>query len=100
MGMTPDADIERRRFRAAQHVRASMSDDGLVLLDLDGGFVLASNIAGARIWQLVEQRHTAAEIARRLASEFEIPIERARHDVVAFVRALLDRALLLSETTC
>src|SRR5207247_3060676 len=39
------------RFRASPAVRASVSTDGLVLLDVEGGLVLASNPVGARIWQ-------------------------------------------------
>jgi len=98
--MTDDLAIDRARFRIAPHVRASCSGDGLVLLDVDGGLVLASNAAGARIWQLVEERRATADIVREIAAAYGIPIARARHDVVAFVRALVDRALVTEETPC
>ncbi len=47
--MIDDPRIDRTRFHVSQHVRASISGDGLVLLDVQGGFVLASNPIGARI---------------------------------------------------
>jgi hypothetical protein len=71
----------------------------LILLDVDGGLVLASNAVGARIWQLIEQHRTHAEIARQLADEFAISADRARHDLRAFVASLVDRGLV-SEEPC
>ena len=61
--------MHQNPLRPAPTVRASISDDGLVLLDLAGGLVLSSNVVGGRIWQLIEQRRTPEEIARQLAVE-------------------------------
>ena len=85
------------RFRASPAVRASVSTDGLVLLDVEGGLVLASNPVGARIWQLIEQQHTRSEIARQLVEDYDIPADRADRDVVAFVAALAARGLVTEE---
>jgi hypothetical protein len=81
-------------------VRASISADGLVLLDVDGGVVLASNPIGAQIWRLIEQRRTRVEIASQLAIDYRIPLERARDDVGAFVGALTARDLVIEEPSC
>ena len=78
-------------------MKASVSGDGLVLLDVTGGLVLSSNPVGARIWQLLEQRHACTDIARRLAGEYAIPFERAERDVAAFVAALIARGLVAAE---
>jgi hypothetical protein len=88
------------RFRASAAVRASVSADGLVLLDVQGGLVLASNPIGARIWQLIEQQRTPPEIARQLVADYEISLERARRDVEAFAAALLVRGLVRAESSC
>ena len=88
------------RFRASRAVRASVSTDGLVLLDVDGGLVLASNPVGARIWQLIEQQHTRTEIARQLVEDYGIPADRADRDVAAFVAALAARGLVTEEPSC
>lgn len=84
-------------LRASSGVRASISADGLVLLDLDGGLVLSSNAVGGRIWQLVEQRRTPREIARQVAAEYEVAEARAQADVAAFIAALVARGLLAEE---
>jgi hypothetical protein len=88
------------RFRASPHVRASLSADGLVILDIHGGVLLASNTIGARIWQLIEERCTSVEIARRLADDYDIPSDRACRDVLAFVAALVARGLITPERAC
>ena len=75
-------------------MKASISDDGLVLLDVSGGLVLSSNDVGARIWQLLAARHARSEIARHVADEDAIPLERARQDVATFVAALIARGLV------
>ncbi len=75
-------------------MKASISSDGLVLLDMNGGLVLASNVVGARIWQLLEERRSRTHIAQQLANEYSIAIDRAERDVAAFVAALIARGLL------
>jgi hypothetical protein len=87
-------------FRASSFVRASVSPDGLVLLDVDGGLVLASNPIGARIWQYIEQRCTRVEIAQRLAADYDIPLARADADVRGFLDALTVRGLVREEPLC
>lgn len=82
------------RVRVSPSVRGSVSADGLVLLDVRGGLLLAANPIGARIWQLVERDVAPIEIAREIASVYDVPLDRARADVDAFVRALADRGLV------
>jgi len=98
--MTDDRRTAPTHFQISDAVRASISDDGLVLLDIQGGVVLASNSIGARIWQLVESRLDALEIASRLACDYDVPVERAQHDVAAFLAALEARGLLSAEPPC
>lgn len=62
--------------------------------------MLASNPVGARIWQLLEQRRTRAEIVQRLVDDFGVPIERAQRDVAAFAADLMARGLVMEEPPC
>lgn len=87
-----------RQFRPSPAVRASISDDGLVLLDLAGGLVLSSNVIGGRIWELIGQRRTPAEIARQLAVEYSVSNERTDADVTVFIAALLARGIVTEES--
>jgi len=98
--MTEPCTTARTHFQISGAVRASISGDGLVLLDVHGGVVLASNAIGARIWQLLEARLDGVEIANRLASEYDVSTERAQHDVTAFLTALEARGLVCAESAC
>jgi hypothetical protein len=82
------------RLQPSTTVRASITHDGLVLLDVDGGLVLTANVVGARIWQLIEEQLRTSDIASRIAAEYEITHERAATDVAAFVASLAARGLL------
>lgn len=89
--------MDDQAFRLSPLVRASVSADGLVLLDVRGGVLLASNSVGARIWQLLEQHRTAVDIARHVADEYAITREQADRDVAAFVDGLSARRLIVPE---
>jgi hypothetical protein len=86
--------MHQDRLRPSPAVRASISGDGLVLLDVNGGLVLSSNPVGARIWQLLEQDHTPPEIVRQLVEDYDVSDDRARRDVVTFIDALMARGLV------
>ena len=94
--MTDQCPTPLTHFHIADAVRASISTDGLVLLDVHGGVVLASNAIGARIWQLIESRLDSAEIASRLALEYDVPVDRALRDVAGFLAALEARGLVIA----
>jgi hypothetical protein len=89
--------VHQDRLRPSLAVRASISSDGLILLDVDGGVVLSSNAVGARIWQLIEQQRTADEIARQLVDDYAVLAERALRDVHAFVADLKARGLVAGD---
>jgi hypothetical protein len=81
-------------LRPSHAARASVSSDGLVLLDIDGGVVLSANEVGARIWQLIEQGRSSGEIARDIAETYAIPQDRADRDVTTFLADLTARGLI------
>ena len=83
-----------RTLRPSATVRASISEDGLVLLDLAGGLVLSANAVGGRIWTLIEQQGTPARIALQIAADYSIDPDRATQDVAAFIAALRTRGLV------
>lgn len=85
------------RLRPSTAVRASTSTDGLVLLDVSDGLVLASNVVGARIWQLIEQARTPDEIAEQLVADYDVSHDRAQSDVAGFIAALVARGLVSTD---
>jgi len=94
------ATMSHTRLRPSADVRASISDDGLVLLDVRGGVVLASNDAGARIWRLLERGCSHLEIAQLLVDTYAIPSERASRDADSFIASLAARGLIVEDRSC
>lgn len=82
------------RWRISTSVRASSSDDGLVVLDVEGGMMFAANTVGARIWQLLEAHCSSDEIASHVSRLYDLPLDRVRRDVETFVEALCSRGLV------
>jgi len=60
--------------------------------DLESIYVL--NEVASRIWQLVGSPTTAERIAAAVASEFDVPADRAAEDVAEFLGALDARGLI------
>lgn len=89
--------MEQERIRPSHAVKASVSADGLILLDVAGGLVLSSNAVGARIWQLIEQQRTTGEIAQQLVDDYAVSAERALQDVHTFVADLIARGLVAGD---
>ncbi len=89
--------MNRNPLRPSSTVRASVGDDGLVLLDLRGGLVLSANAVGGRIWQLIEQRRSRDDIAGQLVADFAVDRDRAARDVDRFVTDLLARGLVTED---
>jgi hypothetical protein len=89
--------VQPTHLRPSTAVKASASNDGLILLDVDGGLVLSSNAVGACIWRSIEQQRSTEDIAQQLAEQYAIALDRARQDVQTFVSDLLDRGLVVTE---
>ena len=65
-----------------------------VLLDAEGRMLRGLNATAARVWELMDGRLTAAEIAARVAEEFSAPEARVVEDVLAFLEQLSAQGLL------
>jgi len=81
-------------MRASRHVRATISEDGVVFMDVRAGLILSANRTGARVWQGLLAGDTPGSIADALSAAYDIEADAARADVDRFVRALLDRGIL------
>lgn len=84
-------------FHPSPTVRASITGDGLVLLDVRTGQLLTANTVGAEIWRLAQAHRSSQEIADGLARHYGIALDTAHRDVAAFLGALLSRGLLAEE---
>lgn len=69
-------------------------DGEAVVLDLATGTYFGLNDIGTRIWQLIVQQRTLAEVVEMLEREFDAPVDRLEADLHAFVGRLVAKGLL------
>lgn len=84
-----------RRLRRRDRVLARQAAGTLVLLDLDSGQYFSLDGVGARAWELCDGERDVGAILDTLGAEYEAPIEVVREDLIAFLREMLDEALLV-----
>jgi hypothetical protein len=85
-------------FRVADHVRAKVTDDGLVVLDIDRGMIYSANIIFARIWTLTEEGWPVEVIIGRLASETGESQDRIATDVKRVIGSLKEKNMIIQTT--
>jgi hypothetical protein len=75
-------------------VMARQVGDETVILDLAGGTYYGLDPVGARIWQLMSERKTLAEICDTMLDEYEVTRDDLERDVVELANKLLEQKLI------
>ena len=65
-----------------------------VILSMETKVLRGLNPVGSRVWELIDGRRSAEEIAGLIAKEFDVTPEDAARDVRGFVEELLGRGLV------
>ena len=77
-------------------VCTAVSDKEAVLLHLDTKKYYSLNHTGLRIWQMLSDGKTPADIVAQLQTEFDVTPERARESVITLMSELISEKLLKS----
>jgi hypothetical protein len=75
-------------------IRECETQDGIVLLDVQHGMCFPLDPIGTLIWKQIKEGSQAAEIAQKIATTCDIPLEQASVDVQEFVQQLQHRQLV------
>jgi hypothetical protein len=65
-----------------------------VILGLRDGVYYGLDSVGARIWALLSEPRTVAELVATIVDEFDVTPERCEHDVIALLHDLAGRGLV------
>jgi hypothetical protein len=76
-------------------VMARQVGDETVILDLASGTYFGLDPVGARIWQLMGDGKTLAEICEKMLEEYEVEREQLETDVLRLTGELLERGLVV-----
>jgi len=89
--------LGRRRppsWRIAPHVKSLEHVDGVILFDTWRGRVLSCNRTSSVIWQRLQKSCEEPDVARWLASQYDLDADRARRDVTVILAAMARRGLI------
>lgn len=75
-------------------VMARVVGDETVILDLANGTYYGLDPVGARIWQLMAEGQTLAQICEAMLADYEVTREDIERDVAALGQTLLDKNLV------
>ena len=84
-------------MRVAPHIRASVTADGILFLDIASGRMFSANAIGAHIWNRLREGWSEADVAREIAGASGVDETHVRRDVSEFTAALTARGFLLPE---
>lgn len=81
-------------MKPSEHVRANLTDDGLVILDINKGEIFSANVVAARIWKLLMDGKTETETVDAIVTEFNAPRDVVEKDARAFIESLVSKELV------
>jgi Coenzyme PQQ synthesis protein D (PqqD) len=85
--------------RLSGQVRSTHNQDGAVVLDILHGQMFRLNLVGSRMFELLKQNHTEAEIADFVSHEFGASREIVAADLSEFLALLEKHQLLVPQPT-
>jgi hypothetical protein len=69
-------------------------DDDAVIVSPQIGAVRVLNNIGTVIWKLLSEEKDLAQIEAYLVAQYDVSLDRARHDLHVFLKELADQELL------
>ena len=81
-------------IKVAKGVRETVNQDGAVLLDIEQGLCFSLNPIGTRIWEMVKDGRSVAEITDALQLEYRLPRSQLVSDVSDFLKRLEEMRLI------
>ena len=76
------------RYETDSEVSFQKLEDATVIVHLGTGRIHHTNVTGSRIWELIEEGRSLAEILGVLQVEFEAPPQQLQQEMLGFVEQL------------
>lgn len=87
--MTQDTTIVRTKKALVSSI-----EDELVMFDVNAGQYYGLNNVATAVWNHLETEKTVDELAHALTTEFEIPLEECRNELIEFLPELEEKGLI------
>lgn len=79
---------------ASSNVRSTVTDEGVVFMDVSNGNIFHSNPIGARVWTNLQEGLPVSKIVDEISVEFNAPREQVEADVREYLESLKARGLV------
>jgi hypothetical protein len=86
-------------IRVTDHQVSTDLGGEIAILDITGGNYFGLDGAGARVWALLQEPRTFAEICALITSEYDVDPTRCELDMVELITSLADERLVRIERT-
>ncbi len=73
---------------------SSSVDDDLILFSADQGMYYGTQAVGSRIWALIEDEVSVAEVCDRLLEEFSVDRVTCKREVLHFIEQLAEEGMV------
>lgn len=82
------------RYRQNREIAWRAIEGEAVLFDTAQGMMRQLNPLATELWERLEREHTIAELVAFVTGSYDVPEDRARADIEAFLAALSERRLV------
>jgi hypothetical protein len=82
----------------SETIRSTVTNDGVVLLDVGNGKIFNSNAVGSRIWVKLQEGLDLVTITAQISAEFNVLPERVRPDIEDFIEKLKSNGIVVEQT--
>jgi coenzyme PQQ synthesis protein D (PqqD) len=80
---------------ASTNVPSTVTDDGVVMVDVSSGKIFQSNPIGSRIWIKLQGGTPVARIVDEISAEFRVPREQVEAEVQEYIQSLTTGGLIV-----
>jgi coenzyme PQQ synthesis protein D (PqqD) len=84
--------------RAEDQVSTDLGDE-IAILDVAGGQYFGLDGVGARVWSLLEEPRTLADLCAHITDEYDVDPTRCELDMIELIATLADEKLVLIQST-
>lgn len=91
--------MQTKSLQVSPSVKATLTPDGAVLLDIRGGMCFPLDPVGTFIWQRLAEGLSVEDIAQQIVETYHISIQQALADVQGFTQQLLAQHLVVDCST-
>ena len=81
-------------FRIPENVESTTIDEDIVLLNFETGDFYGINSIGSKVFSMVEERYNFGDILKQIQSEYDVPEEVLRTDLIALFGELKENGLV------